>query len=102
MTDKEPTVAQQRFARFFLEFSQKVLRDTVELITTSKQEFEADGETFEDDLIHFMLGLAAETVSRKLTESLYAERITLDQAEFLKNQLNSYYQLLIKENIEND
>lgn len=102
MTNKAPTAEQQKFARFFLETSQKVLFDTVNLITTSKQEIEADGETFEPGIIDFMLGKAAEIVSLKLTESLHEECITLAQAEFLKNQLNSYYELLIKENIEND
>ncbi len=102
MTNKAPTSEQQKFARFFLEMSQKVLRDTVNLITTSKQEIEADGETLEPAIIAFMLTKAADTVSLKLTESLHEECITLEQAEFLKDQLNNYYNFIIKENIEND
>ena len=102
MTDKAPTPGQHMAARMLLVKSREYLFDIVKLIKESKQEFEADGETLEQSFISLMLEASAMAVSEKLTSYLHEGFITIDQAEFLKNQLNDYYNYIIKENIEND
>lgn len=103
MTNETPTPKQQSAARHFLEDTQKFLLETVNLAVEAKQSADTEEEEAEAySMVHYMLHTAAMAVSFNLTELLTKELITLDQAEFLKNQLNNYYVFLIKENIEND
>lgn len=102
MTNKEPTPEQQSMARNFLADTQEFLFETVKLAVKAKQGIDNPEDTDGLKLAKSMIVTAASAVSLILTDLLDAECITLDQAEFLKNQLNSYYEILIKGNLEND